>query len=193
MLSALRPALVLLGLFTLLTGAIYPATMTAIGTLAFAHQARGSFIEKDGKALGSSLIGQPFDDPKFLWGRLSGTAPAYNAGASSGTNYGPLNPALADAAKARIEALRALDPGNNAPIPVDLVTASGSGLDPHISPKAAEYQVARIARARGISEQAVRRAIAGNTHGRTLGILGEPSVHVLLVNLALEATGASAH
>jgi len=160
----------------------------------FPQQANGSLITHNGQAIGSELIGQQFDDPKYFWGRLSATSPypynAFNAETqtgSSGSNYGPLNPALTDAVKARIEALKAADPGNTAPIPVDLVTASGSGLDPDISPAAALYQVPRVARARGLSEEAIRQLMAQHTEGRQLGILGEPRVNVLELNLALDA------
>jgi K+-transporting ATPase ATPase C chain len=151
------------------------------------HQANGSLILKDGKPVGSELIGQSFDDPKYFWGRLSGTTPAYNGAASSGTNYGPLNPALADAVKARLEALHAADPENEAPVPVDLATASGSGLDPHISPAAAEYQVARVARVRKLDAAKVRELVAQHTVSRDLVVLGEPAVNVLELNLALDA------
>jgi K+-transporting ATPase ATPase C chain len=187
MVSTLRPALVLLTLFTLLTGFVYPSIVTGIAKVAFADKATGSFLVRDGKVVGSRLIGQSFEGPGHLWGRLSGTAPAYNASSSSGTNYGPLHPTLVEAAKARIEALRAADPEARTPVPVDLVTASGSGLDPHISPAAAEYQVRRIARARHLDEGSVRAIIAHHTEGRTLGILGEPRVNVLEVNLELDS------
>lgn len=183
----LRASIVVLGAMTLITGAAYPLLVTGVAQAAFSRQANGSLILENGKPVGSELIGQQFDEPKYFWGRLSGTTPAYNAGASSGTNYGPLNPALRDAAKARIDALRAADPGNQAPVPVDLVTASGSGLDPHISPAAAEYQVARVAKARGLEPARVRRLVAEHTRGRTFAILGEPTVNVLEVNLALDA------
>jgi K+-transporting ATPase ATPase C chain len=154
----------------------------------FPGQANGSLIVRDGKPVGSRLIGQPFDDPKYFWGRLSATAPfAYNAGASTGSNYGPLNPAFHAAAKARIAALHAADPDNRAPIPVDLVTASGSGLDPHISPAAALYQVSRIAKVRKLDEPRVRQLVESRIEGRQLGILGEPRVNVLELNLALDA------
>jgi K+-transporting ATPase ATPase C chain len=184
----LRPAAIVLALLSLVTGAAYPLVVTGVAQVLFPVQANGSLIVRDGKAVGSSLIGQPFDDPKYFWGRPSATAPhAYNAGASTGSNLGPLNPSLHEAAKARIEALRAADPGNAAPVPVDLVTASGSGLDPHLSPAAAFYQVRRIARARGLDEGAVRQLVVDHTEGRQLGILGEPRVNVLRLNLALDA------
>jgi K+-transporting ATPase ATPase C chain len=183
----LRASLAVLGAMTLVTGIAYPLVVTGVAQAAFPHQANGSLILKDGKAVGSELIGQNFDDPKYFWGRLSGTTPAYNAGASTGTNYGPLNPAFRDAAKARIDALHAADPDNHAPVPVDLVTASGSGLDPHISPAAAEYQVARVARVRGLDPARVRSLVAAHTQGRGLGVLGEPGVNVLELNLALDA------
>ena len=192
--AQLRPAIVSLALLTLITGLIYPLVVTGVAQAVFPHQANGSLITRNGQALGSELIGQSFDDPKYFWGRLSatGTYPynAFNADTltgSSGSNYGPLNPALTDAVKARVQALKAADPGNTAPIPVDLVTASGSGLDPHISPAAALYQAPRVARARGLSEEAVRQLVAQNTEGRQLGILGEPRVNVLELNLALDA------
>jgi len=188
MLSQLRPALVLLGLLTLLTGVIYPLLVTGVAQAAFPRQANGSLIEKDGKVIGSRLIGQPFDDPKYFWGRLSATGPvAYNAQSSSGSNLGPTNPALTDAAKARIEALHAADPDNQDPIPVDLVTASGSGLDPHISPAAATYQMRRVAKARGIGEDRIRALVAEYTEGPNLAVFGEPGVNVLRLNSALDA------
>jgi K+-transporting ATPase ATPase C chain len=190
----LRPALVSLVVLTIITGLLYPLVITGIAQVVFPYQANGSIIrDASGQPLGSALIGQPFDAPQYLWGRLSatGTHPynafnAENLTASSGSNLGPLNPALAETAQGRIDALRAADPNNQQPVPIDLVTASGSGLDPHISPAAAEYQVERIAAARGITPEAVRQVIARHSEGRTLGIFGEPRVHVLLVNLELD-------
>jgi K+-transporting ATPase ATPase C chain len=185
----LRPALLLFVLLSLVTGLLYPLLVTGVAQLAFRDAANGSLIERDGKVVGSRLIGQPFSDPKHFWSRPSATAPmAYNGGASSGSNLGPLNPALHDAVKARIEALRAADPGNTAPVPIDLVTASASGLDPHISVAAAGYQAARVAKARGIAEDQVRALIERHTEAPLLGFIGEPRVNVLELNLALDAT-----
>ena len=181
-----RAALVLLAL-TVLTGVVYPLVVTGVAHVLFPVQARGSVVEQDGRAVGSSLIGQPFEDPRYFWSRVSATTPfAYNVASSSGSNLGPTNPAWFEAGKARVDALRAADPGNTAPIPVDLVTASGSGLDPEISPSAAEYQVPRIARARGIGADAVRHLVSDATRGRTFGLLGEARVNVLELNLALD-------
>jgi len=183
----IRPALVLLLLFTVVTGVAYPLVVTGIAQTIFPRQANGSLIVKHGKPVGSSLIGQPFDDPNYFWSRPSATSPQpYNAMASSGSNQGPLNPALTDAVKDRIKALRDADPGNTAPVPVDLVTASGSGLDPHISVAAAQYQAARVAKARGLAADKVQSLIAAHTEGRTFGVLGEPRVNVLALNLALD-------
>ncbi len=193
MLKQLRPAIVLLLSFTLITGVIYPLVVTGIAQSIFPHQANGSLIAQGGQAVGSELIGQSFDDPKYFWGRLSetGTYPynafnAQNLTGSSGSNYGPSNPALLDAVKARIAALKAADPTNTAPIPVDLITASGSGLDPNISVDAAMYQVDRVARIRGLSEDVVRQLVKQYTSGRQFGFLGEPRVNVLELNLALD-------
>jgi K+-transporting ATPase ATPase C chain len=176
---------------TVVTGAIYPLVVTGIAQVAMPHKANGSLIESGGKPVGSELIGQPFSDPKHFWSRPSATSPyPYNASNSGGSNQGPLNPALSDAVKDRIKALREADPGNTAPVPVDLVTASASGLDPHISPAAAEYQVARVAKARNLDPQKVRALVAEATEGRQLGFLGEPRVNVLKLNLALDAGAA---
>jgi K+-transporting ATPase ATPase C chain len=182
-----RPALLMTLILTLVTGVAYPLLVTGLAQLAFPHQANGSLIVRNGVTVGSSWIGQTFSEPKYFWGRLSATAPAFNASASSGSNYGPLNPALFDAVRARIDSLRAADPEAALPVPVDLVTASGSGLDPHISVAAAEYQVRRVARARSLSEEVVRRLVAAHTTGRFLGVIGEPVVDVLELNLALDA------
>ena len=178
----------MLVILTVLTGVVYPLVVTGIGQALFKDKAEGSLIVKDGKVVGSKLLGQSFEDPKHFWSRLSGTSPAaYNAGASSASNLGPTNEAETKAAQARIDALHEADPGNHAPIPVDLVTGSGSGLDPHISPAAAEYQVRRVARERGMSEASVRELVTAHTDGRDLGILGEPVVNVLELNLALDS------
>lgn len=186
--SQMRPALVCFALLTLLTGALYPAGVTALAQVCFARQANGSVITDNGVAKGSELIGQPFSDGKYFWGRLSATSPKpYDASASSGSNLGPTNSALLDAVNARIKQVRDTDPDAQPPIPVDLVTASASGLDPHISPAAAEYQVRRVARARNITEESVRKMVAAHTEARTLGVLGEPRVNVLELNLALDA------
>jgi len=185
--TQLRPAIVSLAIFTLLTGIIYPLVVTGIAQLAFPHQANGSVIVKDSRAVGSELIGQQFDDPRYFWGRLSATGPfPYNAGSSSGSNLGPTNPALTTAVQSRIAALNSVDPTNTLPIPVDLVTASGSGLDPQISVAAALYQIPRVAKARGLSEETVRALVDQYTQERLLGFLGEPRVNVLLLNLALD-------
>jgi K+-transporting ATPase ATPase C chain len=188
MLTELRRAFVMLIVLTLITGVAYPLVVTGIAGAAFPAKAKGSLIESDGKAVGSTLIGQNFSDPKHFWSRPSATSPyPYNAASSSGSNQGPLNPALADAVAARIKALRDADPDNGAPVPVDLVTASASGLDPHISPAAAAYQVDRIAKARSMEPQKVRDLVAQHTEGRQLGFLGEPRVNVLELNLALDS------
>jgi potassium-transporting ATPase KdpC subunit len=184
----LRQSFVLLLLMTAITGVLYPLAATGLAQLIFPQQASGSLIVRNGKPVGSVLIGQSFTDPKYFWGRPSATAPnAYNAGASSGSNLGPTNPALTEAVKQRIAALRAADPGNNAPVPVDLVTASGSGLDPEISPAAAQYQLARVARARGLDPARVQALVNACTRGRQFGLLGEPRVNVLQLNLVLDA------
>ncbi len=195
MTSQLRPAFFMLLILATTTGVIYPLVVTGIAQVVFLGQANGSLIMvKGGKAVGSELIGQQFDDPKYFWGRISATGTfAYNAfnaenlTASSGSNYGPLNPALMNMVQARIDALKAADPDNTLPIPVDLVTASGSGLDPHISVAAASYQVHRVAQTRGLSDEAVKSLVEKYTEGRQFGILGEPRVNVLKLNLALDA------
>jgi K+-transporting ATPase ATPase C chain len=187
MLAHVRPAIVSLILLSVVTGLAYPAIVTVIAQVVFPHQANGSLIVKDGKLVGSALIGQPFDDSKYFWGRPSATSPfGYNAGASSGSNLSTTNSTLIEAVKGRVEALRAADPGNTAPVPVDLVTTSGSGLDPHISPAAALYQIGRVAKARKLEESAVRQLVQQHTEGRQLGFLGEPRVNVLALNLALD-------
>lgn len=186
--SIVRPALVLFAVLTALTGVAYPLAVTGIARAAFPEEAAGSLVMRDGKPIGSALIGQGFSDPKYVWGRPSATAPTpHNASASGGSNLGPLNPALVEAVKGRIEALRAADPGNTAPVPVDLVTASGSGLDPELSVAGAQFQAARVARARGLPEDRVQALIEQHAQGRWLGFLGEPRVNVLRLNLALDA------
>jgi K+-transporting ATPase ATPase C chain len=185
--STLRPALVLFGALTLLVGVLYPLAVTGIGQLAFADQAAGSLVMRNGKAVGSTLIGQSFSSPGYFWGRPSATGPmANNASGSSGSNQGPLNPALTDAVKGRIAALRDADPGNTAPVPVDLVTASASGLDPEISLAAAKYQAARVAAARKMPQARVDALVLEHTVGKTIGFLGETRVNVLSLNLALD-------
>lgn len=190
MFTQIRALLVIFVLLSIVTGLVYPFAVTAIAQTLFHYKANGSLIYDGDHAVGSVLIGQPFDDPKYFWSRPSATGPVpYNAGASSGSNLGPINPALLDAVKDRIAKLKAADPDNDAPVPVDLITASGSGLDPHISPAAAEYQVNRVAKARGLEVAAVRKLIAEHTEGRTLGLLGDPRVNVLQLNLALDQAG----
>ncbi|GAA0911894.1 potassium-transporting ATPase subunit KdpC [Rothia nasimurium] len=185
--TLLRNAIVLLLLLTAVTGVAYPAVVGGLGHLLFPHEAGGSIVERDGKPVGSSLIGQSFTDPRYFWSRPSATTPTSNNGASSSpSNQGPTNPALTDAVKQRIAALQSADPGNQAPVPVDLVTASGSGLDPEISPAAAEYQLARVARLRGLAQAKVRELVAAHTQGRQFGVLGEPRVNVVQLNLALD-------
>src|SRR6516162_4756695 len=184
----LRAAVVAFILLSVITGLLYPIVITVFAQVVFPNQANGSVLTVNGKEVGSALIGQPFDDPKYFWGRLSATSPVpYNPLASSGSNLGPLHPALTDAAKARIDALRAADPGATERVPVDLVTASGSGLDPEISPAAALVQVPRVARARGLDAARVANLVQAHVTGRTLGVLGEPRVNVLALNLALDA------
>ncbi len=185
--SEVIPALRMLLVMTALAGVVYPLVVTGLAQVGFRHAANGSLIVENGKTLGSELIGQPFDDPKYFWSRPSATSPQpYNGASSSGSNQGPRNPALADSVRDRIKALRDADPDNKAPVPVDLVTASGSGLDPHLSVAAAEYQVARVAKARGLSPERVRDLLAQTTEGRAFGLLGEPRVNVLKLNIALD-------
>lgn len=190
--NLLRPALSLFVVLTVVTGVAYPLLVTGIAQTAFADQANGSLLVKDGKSIvGSALIGQNFSDPGHFWGRPSATGPQpYNGAASSGSNQGPLNPALVDAVKGRIDALKAADPGNRRPIPVDLVTASASGLDPHISPAAADYQIERIARVRKLDPAALKALVSQHTEGRQLGVFGEARVNVLKLNLALDKLSA---
>jgi K+-transporting ATPase ATPase C chain len=173
-------------LLTLITGVAYPLVVTGVAQAAFPRQANGSLIEKGGKILGSTLLGQPFDDPRYFWSRASATSPAYNGQSSSGSNLGPTNPALRDAAKSRLDALHAVDPDAKDPVPVDLVTASGSGLDPHISPAAAYYQVHRVAKKRGLPEDTVHQLVDRFTERPFLDLFGEPGVNVLELNLALD-------
>lgn len=184
--ATLRPALVLLALFTLLTGVAYPLLVTAIAQALFPLQANGSLVVDAQGVRGSTLIGQPFDAPRYFWSRPSGTSPPYNGGASSGSNLGPGNPALIDAVRDRVQALRRTNPGSAALVPVDLVTASASGLDPHISPAAALYQTRRVATQRGLTEGRVQKLVEDRIEGRFLGVLGEPRVNVLLLNLAVD-------
>lgn len=191
--STLRPALALLALLSGFTGLLYPAAVTAAVQALFPWEAQGSLVERDGRTVGSALIGQPFADPRNFWGRPSATAPMPNNGAASGgSNQGPLNPALTEAVEARVQALRAADPGNTAPVPVDLVTASASGLDPHITPAAARYQAARVARLRGLPEATVHALVERHTEAPLWGLIGEPRVNVLALNLALAQAGAAA-
>ena len=190
MFTSFLPSLRMLAVLTVLTGVVYPLITWGIAQVAFPGAANGSLIAQNGKVVGSTLIGQPFDDPKYFWSRPSATSPQpYNGASSSGSNMGPTNPALADAVKDRIKALRDADPGNAAAVPADLVTASGSGLDPEISLAAAEYQLARVAKARGMQADAVRALVNQNTTGRTFGVLGEARVNVVNLNLALDHTG----
>ena len=185
--TLIRPAITLFILLSIVTGLLYPLLVTGISQALFPGQAAGSLIERDGKLIGSRLIGQNFTDPKYFWGRPSATSPyPNNAAASSGSNLGPLNPALKAAVESRVKALREADPGNTVPVPVDLVTASASGLDPHISPAAADYQIGRVARARGLASEAVRALVAQHTEDRQWGMFGEPCVNVLELNLALD-------
>jgi potassium-transporting ATPase KdpC subunit len=185
--SIIRPAAVLFVVMTVITGIVYPFAVTAIAQLLFPVQAGGSIVMQDGHAVGSTLIGQPFSDPKYFWSRVSATTPQpYNGTGSTGSNLGPLNPALTDGIKSRIDALHAADPGNTAPIPVDLVTASGSGLDPEISLAAAYYQAPRVARVRQLSLEYVKALISSHAQRRVLAFLGEPRVNVLELNLALD-------
>jgi K+-transporting ATPase ATPase C chain len=187
MTSMLRTALTLYALLALLTGVVYPAVVTLVAQIAFPYQANGSVLLRDGKAIGSELIGQHFDEPRYFWGRPSATRPTpYHAGYSAGSNFGPTNPDQHNAVRRRVEALRRAHPDQAGPVPVNLVTASASGLDPHISPAAAEYQVTRVARVRGMAVDDVRRLVAAHTEGRLFDLLGEPRVNVLRLNLALD-------
>jgi K+-transporting ATPase ATPase C chain len=188
MFKLLRSSLLMLLVMTVITGVLYPLVVTGVAHVMFPRQADGSLIVHNGHVVGSRLIGQPFDDPRYFWGRPSATSPQpYNGASSAGSNLGPTNPALAAAVRQRIAALRAADPGNTQPLPVDLVTASASGLDPEISPAAAQYQLARVARARHLDVTQVRQLVAAHTQGRWLGLFGEPRVNVLALNLALDA------
>ncbi|MCI0377587.1 MAG: potassium-transporting ATPase subunit KdpC [Gemmataceae bacterium] len=191
MTSQLRALAAVFGVLMLVTGLAYPLLVTAVAQVAFPHRANGSLIEKDGKVVGSELIGQPFDDDRYFWSRPSATGPfGYNAASSTGSNYGPTNPTQLKAVKERAETIRKAHPDQTGPVPADLVTASASGLDPHISPAAAEYQVGRVAKARGLSQDRVHQLVAKHAEGRTLGLLGEPRVNVLRLNLALDAESA---
>jgi potassium-transporting ATPase KdpC subunit len=188
--TLLRPAVSLFVLLTAITGIVYPLAITGIAKVAFPEAADGSLIVKDGKAIGSRLIGQNFTDTKYFWGRPSATGPMpYNGAASGGSNQGPLNPALIDAVKGRIESLKAADPDNQQPIPADLVTASASGLDPHISPAAADYQIERVAKVRKLPLETVKALVDQNTEDRQWGVFGEPRVNVLKLNIALDDLG----
>lgn len=191
--TQLRISFIAVVVFTIFCGLIYPGVVTLLGQILFPHQANGSLIEVNGKKVGSELIGQPFDNPKYFWGRPSATSPyPYNAANSSGSNSGPTNPDFINAVKGRIEALKKADPDMaDAPVPMDLVTASGSGLDPHISPAAALYQASRVAKVRNLDLAKVKELIAQNTQGRWLGFIGDPRINVLKLNLALDALGPS--
>lgn len=190
MLKEFKSALLVFLALTVITGVVYPGVVTGLGQLLFSSAANGSIVERNGQAVGSELLGQAFSSPGYFWGRPSATGPVPNNGAvSSGSNQGAMNPNLEAAVRDRIAALRAADPGNLKPVPIDLVTASGSGLDPQISPAGAEYQVERVARSRGMDPAQVRALVAANTAGRTFGLLGEPRVNVLQLNLALDARG----
>jgi potassium-transporting ATPase KdpC subunit len=192
MFAQLRSVILMFVLLTVITGVAYPLLVTGIAQVVFPHQANGSLILRDGKLVGSELIGQPFDDPKYFWGRPSATS-AFpdDASASSGSNLGPTNPAQLDAVRSRVDAIKKAQPESTGPVPIDLVTASASGLDPQISPVAAEYQIARVAKARSLSEAQVRKLVAANTEDRTFGFLGEPRVNVLNLNLALDDQSAT--
>jgi len=188
MFKTLRQSILMLLALTVITGVAYPAMVTLLAQVVFPHQANGSLIERDGKVIGSELIGQQFDAPQYFWGRPSATSPAYNAESSTGSNLGPTNPAQLDAVRNLVAAIRKANPDQSGPVPIDLVTASASGLDPHITRAAACYQAACVAKARNLSIEAVQKAIAENTENRTLGLLGEPRVNVLKLNLALDAS-----
>jgi potassium-transporting ATPase KdpC subunit len=192
MFAQLRSVVVMFVLLTVITGVAYPLLVTGVAQVVFPHQANGSLILRDGKLVGSELIGQPFDDSKYFWGRPSATS-AFpdDASASSGSNLGPTNPAQLDAVRARVDALKKMQPESSGPVPIDLVTASASGLDPQISPAAAEYQVARVAKARSLTEEQIRKLVAANTDNRTFGFLGEARVNVLKLNLALDDLSGS--
>ncbi len=189
--SQLRAALTVFGLLTLVTGFVYPALVTLIAQAAFPHQANGSILTSEGKAIGSELVGQFFDEPRYFWSRPSATTPAeYNACASSGSNLGPTNPALFEAVRDRVDRIRKAHPEQSGPVPADLVTASASGLDPDISLASAEYQTARVAKARGMKSEVVAKFVAAHTESRTFGLLGEPRVNVVKLNLALDQTNS---